>query len=96
MSESNFPYEPVDVVNAEPCGQYRLTLRFSNRDEGERDFADMIAEGGVMVEPLRDPAFFARVFVDDGILTWTNGFDLDSIALHDEMKRAGLLRQTVA
>ena len=29
------------------------------------------------MEPLRDPAFFARVFLDDGILTWPNGFDLD-------------------
>jgi hypothetical protein len=49
-----------------------------------------------MVEPLRDPAFFARVFIDDGILTWPNGFDLDSIALHDEMKTAGLLHRSVA
>ena len=96
MTEPNFPYELVDVVSVEPRGQYRLALRFSNGDEGERDFADMIAEGGVMVEPLRDAAFFARVFIDDGILTWPNGYDLDSIALHDEMKRAGLLRQTVA
>jgi hypothetical protein len=47
-----------------------------------------------LVEPLRDPAFFARVFLDDGILTWPNGFDLDPIALHDEMKRAGELRAT--
>jgi hypothetical protein len=46
----------------------------------------MVAEGGEMVEPLRDPAFFTRVFLDDGILTWPNGFDLDSIALHAEMK----------
>jgi hypothetical protein len=29
----------------------------------------------VRVEPLRDPAYFARVFLDDGILTWPNGFD---------------------
>ena len=58
---------------------------------GKRDFADMIAEGGEMVEPLRDPAFFTRVFLDDGILTWPNGFDLDSIALHTEMKERGLL-----
>ncbi len=43
-----------------------------------------------MVEPLRDPAFFARDFLDDGILTWPNGFDLDSIALHMEMKERGL------
>jgi hypothetical protein len=56
----------------------------------------MIAEGGEMVEPLRDPAFFARVFLDDGILTWPNGFDLDSIALHMDMKERGLLRRTAA
>ena len=56
----------------------------------------MIAEGGEMVEPLRDPASFARVFLDDGILTWPNGFDLDSIALHMDMKERGLLHRTAA
>ena len=56
----------------------------------------MIAEGGEMIEPLREPAFFDRVFLDDGILTWPNGFDLDSIALHMDMKERGLLRRTAA
>ena len=39
-----------------------------------------------------------RVWVafSDGILTWPNGFDLDSIALHMEMKERGLLRRTAA
>jgi hypothetical protein len=96
MSETEFPYEMVDVVSVEPRGAFRLAIRFSNGQEGERDFSDVIGEGGVMVEPLRDPAFFSRVFIDDGILTWPNGFDLDSIALHDEMKRAGSLRRTAA
>ena len=49
-----------------------------------------------MVEPLGDPDFFTRVFLDDGILTWPNGFDLDSIALHEKMKEHGLLRRTAA
>jgi hypothetical protein len=71
-------------------------VAFSDGSEGERDFADLIAEGGEMVEPLRDVAFFARVFLDDGVLTWPNGFDLDSIALHQEMKAAGLLRAPAA
>ncbi len=31
-----------------------------------------------MVEPLRDPAFFRRVFLEFGALAWPNGFDLDS------------------
>ena len=47
-------------------------------------------------EGERDPAFFARVFLDDGILTRPNGFDLDSIALHMHMKERGLLRRTAA
>jgi len=89
-------FELIDVVRVEPRGGYGLALAFSDGTEGERDFADMIAEGGEMVEPLRDPAFFARVFLDDGILTWPNGFDLDSIALHMEMKERGLLRRTAA
>jgi hypothetical protein len=36
------------------------------------------------------------VFLDDRILTWPNGFDLDLIALHTEMKERGLLRRTAA
>jgi hypothetical protein len=89
-------FELVDVVRVAPGGGYRLALAFSDGTEGERDFADIVAEGGEMVEPLRDPAFFTRVFLDDGILTWPNGFDLDSIALHADMMERGLLRRTAA
>lgn len=95
-SVPDFPIEFVDVVEVTPCGGHRLRLRFSDGMAGERDFSGMIEEGGEMVEPLRDLAFFARAFIDDGILTWPNGFDLDSIALHREMKAAGQLRQAAA
>lgn len=88
--------EIVHVVKVEKLGGYRLRLRFSDGSEGERDFSDLIAEGGEMVEPLRDPALFARVFIECGVLAWPNGFDLDSIALHMEMKEKGLLRQPAA
>ena len=89
MNSQERMFELIDVVRVEPRGGYRLALAFSDGSEGERDFADLMAEGGEMVEPLRDVAFFARVFLDDGVLTWPNGFDLDSIALHQEMKAAG-------
>ena len=49
-----------------------------------------------MVRPLKDPAFFARVFVELGALTWPNGFDLDPIALHDRMAAAGELSREAA
>ena len=81
----------VKIVKVEPLSGYRLRLRFSDGSEGERDFSDIVGEGGPMVDVLKDSNFFARVFLDLGTLSWPNGFDLDSIALHDEMQRAGLL-----
>jgi len=45
---------------------------------------------------LRDPHYFTRVFIEEGALTWPNGYDVDSIALHEEMKEAGLLRRSDA
>jgi len=96
MTQSGFPYEFADVVYVEPRGGHHLFLRFSNGNEGEYDFSELIAEGGPMVEPLRDAPYFTRVFIDDGILAWPNGFDLDAIALHDRMKSAGVLRRSAA
>jgi len=49
-----------------------------------------------MVQPLKDPAFFARVLVELGALTWPNGYDLDPIALHDRMATAGELSRQAA
>jgi hypothetical protein len=86
----------VKIVRVEPLGGFRLRLRFSDGMEGERDFSDIVADAGPMVVPLKDPKLFARAFVELGTLTWPNGFDIDSIALHDEMKTSGALRRSAA
>jgi uncharacterized protein DUF2442 len=88
--------EIIKILKIKRLGRFRLYLHFSDGTEGEWDFARMIAEGGTMVEPLKNPKYFARVFLQLGVLTWPNGFDLDSIALHDEMMSAGALRRTAA
>ncbi len=88
--------EIVHVVKVEKLGGHQLRVCFSDGAQGERDFADIVAEGGDMVEPLREPAFFARVFIECGVLAWPNGFDLDAVALHMEMIEQGLLRRTAA
>jgi hypothetical protein len=88
--------EIVHVTKVERLGGFRLRLTFSDGTVGERDFSDLVAETGEMVEPLRDPTFFNRVFIECGVLAWPNGFDLDSIALHMEMQEKGLLRRTAA
>ena len=82
----------IDVIGLQRLGGYRLEIEFSDRSRGIRDFADIVAHEGEMVRPLRDPNYFARVFIEQGALTWPNGYDVDSIALHCEMKDTGLLR----
>jgi hypothetical protein len=83
--------ELVKVVEVRALDATRLWLRFSNGREGVRDLSDVLAEGGAMVEPLCDPAQFRRVFVECGVPTWPNGFDMDAIALHRDMQERGLL-----
>ena len=96
MSKPKFPFEVVDVIDVEPRGGHRLFVRFSNGTEGEHNLGPFIEEGGEMVEPLRDPTYFARVFVDDGVPTWPNGFDMDAIKLHMDMAAAGELHRDAA
>jgi hypothetical protein len=87
----------IKITSIEPRGGYRLLLSFSDGSEGERDFSDLVAESGSLVNPLRDLAYFARAFTEDGTgLAWPNGLDLDAEALHDSMKAAGELRTRVA
>ncbi|SRR5258708_18227319 len=83
----------VDVISVKPVGGFKLQVAFSDGSAGLHDFSATAARDGEMVRPLKDPAFFARVFVELGALTWPNGFDLDPIVLHDSMSAAGELRR---
>ena len=49
-----------------------------------------------MIQPLKDPEYFARVFLDYGAPTWPNGFDMAPDALHEEMRQAGELSRSDA
>ena len=86
----------IDVIGVRRLGGFKLELEFSDGTIGTRDFESILQRTGEMIAPLKDPAYFARVFIEDGALTWPNGYDWDSIALHDEMKASGLLRQSHA
>ena len=87
----------IKITSIEPRGGYRLLLRFSDGAEGERDFAHMVSGAGSLAKALRDPAYFARAFTEDGTgLAWPNGLDLDAEALHDDMRSTGELRAPAA
>ncbi len=89
-------FQIVKVIAVEPVGGHRLRLAFSDGTTGEHDFRPLIEEGGPMIEPLRDPTFFARAFVELGVPAWPNGFGIDAIKLHMDMQAAGELRRDAA
>ncbi len=55
------------------------------------DPTDFVALGEV-TEPLRDPAYFARVFVEMGAPTWPNGCHIGPINAQMTLWEAGTLR----
>ena len=86
----------IDVIGIRRLGGFKLEIEFFDGTAGVRDFQFIADKTGPMAEPLKDPATFARVFIEDGALTWPNGYEWDPIARHDEMKQAGLLRRVDA
>ena len=86
----------IDVLRVRPLDGHRLCLRFTDGNEGVRDCADLIAQGGPMVEPLKSKAYFDRVFVEMGAPTWPNGFDLYPINLYMELRDASALSRAAA
>lgn len=84
----------IKVMKIDWLGGHRLRVRFNDESVGEHDFSAMVAEQGQMIEPLRDPAYFGRVFVENGAPTWPNGFDLAPAWLYAEMQAAGALPRT--
>ncbi len=94
MAQAEFPM--VDVLRVRALDGRRLALRFSDGREGEYDCAHLFEKDGPMVQPLKDPAYFARVFLEEGAPTWPNGFDLDPIALYLRLRDAGAPKRSVA
>ncbi len=86
----------VDVLRLRAFDGHRLWVRFSDGSEGVRDFSDILAKGGPMVEPLKAPAYFARAFVEMGAPTWPNGFDVDPVNLYIQLRDAGALARVAA
>ena len=88
--------EYVDVVAVKALPDFHLWVRFSNGREGVRDFIPYIAQGGTMIEPLKDTAVFNGVYVNHHVPAWPNGLEIDATNLHLEMLRDGVLTNAIA
>ena len=69
------------VVHAEHRGGFHIYLRFTDGADGVVDFAAWL--NGPVFEPLKDPEFFTRFFLEGGTVAWPNGADIAPETLHD-------------
>ena len=73
---------PVSVIEVEPRADYRLWLAFSDGTDGEVDLRRKL--WGPVFEPLLNPSYFRRAYVDPdaGTVVWPNGADFAPETLH--------------
>jgi hypothetical protein len=69
------------VIAAEYRHGYSIHVWFSDGTEKTIEFGDWLDRP--IFEPLRDPAYFRRFFIDGGTVAWPNGADIAPETLHD-------------
>lgn len=86
----------VKVTEVRWIEAHRLHVAFSDGTVGTHDFAEMVRLSGPMIEPLKSVEVFKKAFLRLGVISWPNGFDIDAVQLHKDMKEAGELHREAA
>jgi hypothetical protein len=73
--------------------QWQLAVTFNDGLTGIVDVSVLVQgrDAGVF-EALREPAFFAKAYLDCGAVTWPNGADIAPDAMYKEIRRSGVWR----
>lgn len=86
----------IKLTSIEPSNDQCLLLRFSDGAQGTLDFSPFISARTAMTEPLREPAYFAKAFIELGALAWPNGFELSAESLYRRLGEKGALQRNTA
>ncbi|MBI4755635.1 MAG: DUF2442 domain-containing protein [Betaproteobacteria bacterium] len=82
----------IKIVRAEHLEAFSIRLSFSDGTEGVFDAAaSLLPKKGTLIEPLRNPDYFRRFFLELGALCWKNGLELSPSALHRDLSEQGKL-----
>jgi hypothetical protein len=87
------PAAPWRLSAVSVLPEWRLAVTFNDGLTGIVDVADVIHEPNAGVfEALRDPDFFARVYLECGAVAWPNGADIAPDTMYREIRRSGAWR----
>ena len=71
------------IVSARHVGGHVVRLRFEDGVEGDVDLRGFLGEFTGVFAPLADPAFVARVTINEmRTITWPGDLDLDPVVLY--------------
>jgi len=70
------------VTHAEYRGGYSIHVTFNDGKSGTIDFVRWLE--GPIFEPLKDPEYFQRFFLDGGTVSWPNGADIAPETLYEQ------------
>lgn len=74
------------VIRADYRGGYSIYLTFNDGLADIVDFSGWLE--GPIFEPLKDPAYFQRFFVEGGTVAWPNGADVAPETLYERVRSA--------
>jgi uncharacterized protein DUF2442 len=69
------------VIRAEYRGGHRIHMTFNDNSEKTIDFRQWLE--GPVFEPLKNPSYFRRFFLDGGTVAWPNGADIAPETLYE-------------
>jgi hypothetical protein len=72
-----------DVVEVKPESDYRLLVRFADGASGRVELSPDEFTG--VLAPLKERAFFERVFVDNGAVAWPGEIELSPDAMYRQV-----------
>jgi len=71
-----------NVIAAEYRGGHRIHLTFNDNTAKIVDFRKWLE--GPVFQPLKEPSYFRRFFVEAGTVVWPNGADIAPETLYEE------------
>ena len=74
------------VVKADYLSDYLVAITFADGTSATVNFEDWL--DGPVFEPLKEPEYFRRLFIEAGTLAWPNGADIAPETLY-QRARAG-------